>query len=38
MSVAELQNVKSGVRQVIMSQGIDPRKCEELVLDIEYSC
>jgi hypothetical protein len=38
MSVEELQNVISEVRQVIMSQSIDPRKCVEMVLDIVDSC
>jgi DNA-binding NtrC family response regulator len=38
MSVEELQNIISEVRQVIMSQSIDPRKCVKMVLDIVDSC
>ncbi|MGB2687941.1 MAG: response regulator [Desulfobacterales bacterium] len=34
MSVAELQSVVSEIRQVIMSQSIDPGKCVDIVLDI----
>ena len=38
MSVAELQSVVSEIRQVIMSQSIDPGKCVDRVLDIVSSC
>jgi len=34
MSVAELQNVVSEIRQVIMTQSIDPGKCVDRVFDI----
>jgi DNA-binding NtrC family response regulator len=38
MSVAELQSVVSEIRQVIISQSIDPGKCVDRVLDIVSSC
>ena len=38
MSVAELQGVVSEIRQVIMSQSVDPKKCVDRVLDIVSSC
>jgi two-component system OmpR family response regulator len=34
MSVAELQSVVFEIRQVIMSQSIDPKKCIDMVFDI----
>jgi len=37
MSVAELQSVVSEIRQVIMSQSIDPGKCVDRVFDIVSS-
>ena len=37
MSVAELQSVVSEVRQLILSQSIDPEKCVDRVLDIVSS-
>ncbi|MBW2492575.1 MAG: response regulator [Deltaproteobacteria bacterium] len=38
MSVAELQSIVSEIRQVIMSQRIDPGKCVDRVFDIVSSC
>ena len=38
MNVAELQNVVSEIRQVIISHGIDPGKCVDRVFDIVSSC
>ena len=37
MSVAELQSVVYEIRQVIMRQSIDPKKCIDMVLDIVSS-
>ena len=37
MSVAELQSIVYEVRQVIMSQSIDPKKCVDMVFDIVSS-
>jgi DNA-binding NtrC family response regulator len=37
MNVAELNNVVSEIRQVIMNQSIDPNKCVARVLDIVSS-
>jgi len=37
MSVAELQSIVSEVRQVIMSQSIDPKKCVDMMFDIVSS-
>jgi len=34
MSVAELQSIVYEIRQVIMSQSIDPKKCVDMVFDI----
>ncbi len=37
MSVAELQSIVYEIRQVIMSQSIDPKKCVDMVFDIVSS-
>jgi two-component system, OmpR family, response regulator len=38
MRVAELQNIVSEIRQVIIGHGIDPDKCVNMVFDIVSSC